>query len=633
MADNSHKNNVFRLEIPSNGHLNPIIGPIIRAALERLMSFHLLNKLYEELTEREGGCFITKTLQALDVKYEISEEDIRRIPASGPAVVVANHPFGGIEGMIIASILRMVRPDVRIMANYLLSYIPDIADMFFFVDPFKKKDSYRMNVKSLRETVLWVKQGGMLVVFPAGEVSHVDLQKREVTDPKWDTSVARIIRKTASPALPVYFDGSNGILFNLAGLIHPLLRTAMLPHEFLNKAKKTIRVKIGNLVSFNRLCKIESGEAVMDYLRLRTYLLANGTELRRKRRFPLGIPFNLPKGLSEGTPEMTPIAPAENPDVMRGEIAALPEEQILARHGQYTAASAWSWQIPSILREIGRLREITFRAGNEGTGKAADLDQFDSHYLHLFIWNSDKNEIVGAYRFGKTDEILMKQGIKGLYTSTLFKYGEQFLDKISPALEMGRSFVRQEYQRSYLPLLLLWKGIGQIVSSNPKYRYLFGPVSINKDYSGASAQLIVSFLKMTSYIPSLARYIRPKTPLRPEPVTGWDTGTALSFVRDIDDISELIAAIGDSDCVAHGQSPTELTPPKGVPILLRQYLRLGGKLIGFNIDHSFGDCLDGLILVDLTLTEPALLTRYMGKEGIDAFYKYHGKAVAPALSA
>ncbi|MBF0487461.1 MAG: lysophospholipid acyltransferase family protein [Nitrospirae bacterium] len=623
MADSSHKNNVFRLELPSNGHFYPII----RAALERLMSFDRLNKLYEELTKREGGCFVTKTLQALNVKYEISDEEIRRIPASGPVVVVANHPFGGIEGMIIASILRMVRPDVRIMANYLLSYIPDIADMFFFVDPFKKKDSYRMNVKSLRETVLWVKQGGMLVVFPAGEVSHVDLQKREVTDPKWDSSIARIIRKTASPVLPVYFDGSNGILFQLAGLIHPLLRTAMLPREFLNKEKKTIRVKVGGIVSFNRLSKIESGDAVMDYLRLRTYLLANGTEPKRKRRFPFSLPFNPTKGVSEGA---VPIAPAENPDVMRDEIAALPEGQILVRHGQYTAASAYSWQIPSILREIGRLREITFRAGNEGTGKAADSDQFDGHYLHLFIWNSDKNEVVGAYRFGKTDEILMKQGIKGLYTSTLFKYGEQFLDKISPALEMGRSFVRQEYQRSYLPLLLLWRGIGQIVSDNPRYRYLFGPVSINKDYSGASAQLIVSFLKMTSYIPSLARYIRPKTPLRAESVPGWDSGSALSFVRDIDDISELVAAIGDSEGVAHDQPPAELTPPKGVPILLKQYLRLGGKLIGFNIDHSFGDCLDGLILVDLTTTEPALLTRYMGKEGLNAFYKYHGKAAVSA---
>ncbi|MCG6551682.1 MAG: 1-acyl-sn-glycerol-3-phosphate acyltransferase [Candidatus Magnetominusculus sp. LBB02] len=196
MADNSCKTNIFRLELPSEHRFNPIV----KAALERLMSFDRLNKLYGQLPS--GGCFISKTLQALDVKYDISENDIRHIPATGPAVVVANHPFGGIEGLIIASVLRAVRPDVKIMANYLLSYIPDIADMFFFVDPFKKKASYRMNVKSLRDTISWVKQGGMLVVFPAGEVSHFDMQKRVVTDPKWDASIARIIRKTGSPAMP-----------------------------------------------------------------------------------------------------------------------------------------------------------------------------------------------------------------------------------------------------------------------------------------------------------------------------------------------------------------------------------------------------------------------------------------------
>lgn len=283
------------------------------------------------------------------------------------------------------------------------------------------------------------------------------------------------------------------------------------------------------------------------------------------------------------------------------------------------------------MREIGRLREITFRAGSEGTGKASDIDQFDAHYLHLFIWNEDKSEVVGAYRLGLTDEILTKQGIKGLYTSTLFRYGQRFLDKISPALELGRSFVRVEYQKNYVPLLLLWKGICQIVATNPKYRYLFGPVSINKDYSGASSQLIVSFLKMTSYVPSLAKYVRPKTPLRSEPVAGWNAATALSFVRDIDDVSELIAAIGEPETAQPGQA--ELSTPKAVPVLLKQYLRLGGKLIGFNIDHSFGDCLDGLILVDLTITEPSLLRRYMGKEGVEAFYNYHRKEMGDNLCA
>ncbi|MCG6551681.1 MAG: lysophospholipid acyltransferase family protein [Candidatus Magnetominusculus sp. LBB02] len=393
-----------------------------------------------------------------------------------------------------------------------------------------------------------------------------------------------------------------------------------------NKRNKTIRVKTSTVIPFHRLSKIETDEAMIEYLRLRTYLLANSPELKAKKQLQFRLPGNLAQLLRKNATPPLAIVQPENPETMRREITALPESLILARQGEFTAICAYARQIPSVMREIGRLREITFRAANEGTGKAADIDRFDSHYLHLFIWNSEKNEIAGAYRLGKTDEILNEHGTKGLYTTTLFRYGQRFLDKISPALEMGRSFVRPEYQKSYVPLLLLWKGIGQIVAANPQYRYLFGPVSINKDYSATCSRLIVSFLKMTSYIPSLARHVRPKTPMRAERIAGWEPEAAMSFVRDIDDVSELIAAIAASEGIASQNE--QLSPPKAVPILLKQYLRLGGKVIGFNIDHSFGDCLDGLILVDLTLTEPAVLSRYMGKDGIDAFYKYHGRTSA-----
>ena len=299
-----------------------------------------------------------------------------------------------------------------------------------------------------------------------------------------------------------------------------------------------------------------------------------------------------------------------NPDILAAEVRSLPGDQALVESGELAVFHATMEQIPHLLFEIGRLRELTFREVGEGTGRELDLDRFDEYYHHIFIWNRVKKEVVGAYRLGQADEIAKRSGTDGLYTGTLFAFKPELLERLGPALELGRSFVRPEYQKSYAPLLLLWKGIGRYVADNPRYRTLFGPVSITNWYRPLSRHLMVRFLEQHACLPELARLVSPRNPHRKRLPAGWDDARISAVVRD--DIEDLSDVVSDID---PGRS--------GVPILLKQYLKLGGKLIGFNNDPAFGNVLDGLIVVDLASTDRRILERYLGREGAESFLSYH----------
>ena len=593
---------IFRLNPSFRDPLRGKLFSVFRGSLERLLFFNQLNRMYAEIRKNDTSDFLKEVLDVLSVGYRLSDLDFSRIPRNGSVIVVANHPFGAIEGIVLASILCSARSDVKIMANYLLECIPELREMFFPVDPFGKRHSIDRNVKPLRETIRWLKGGHVLGVFPAGEVSHLQLRTRKVIDPEWNGTIARIVRKTEAPVLPVFFKGSNGALFQLLGLLHPRLRTVMLPHELLNKSYKKVEVRIGSLISFDKLKRFDSDTAMMEYLKVRTYLLenrGNGEGEGRKASF-----FPKKRGI---LPE--PVIPPVASDLMVEEICALSPDQTLVETGDHLVFHAEAQQIYHVLREIGRLREVTFRQVGEGTGKSVDLDRFDDYYVHLFVWNRAKKEIVGAYRIGRTDEILDRYGRKGLYTSTLFRYKPELLKLVNPALELGRSFVRSEYQKTYSPLLLLWKGIGHFVSRNPQYQFLFGTVSINNEYHAASKHLMVSFLRRNNYTADLARFVKARTPLQNGRFRNRNFKVAPSLISDVEDLSALIADIESTQ--------------KGIPVLLRQYLKLGGKLLGFNVDPKFSNVLDGLILVDLTRAELRILERYMGKEGAESFMQYH----------
>src|SRR5262245_29220524 len=299
---------------------------------------------------------------------------------------------------------------------------------------------------------------------------------------------------------------------------------------------------------------------------------------------------------------------------LQAEIDALPPDQRLVDRGRFHVYCVHAAQIPRALQEIGRLRELTFRAVGEGTGRCSDIDLFDAFYLHLFVWDVHAAAIAGAYRLGLVDQILARHGKRGLYTHSLFKYRTRMLDSLSPAIELGRSFVRAEYQRSFAALPLLWAGIGRFVERSPQYAVLFGPVSISARYALASRRLIVEYLSAHRTHTRLACEVTPRRPYHARPRTAEPGGVASATPESMHELSQRIAQLEHDG--------------KGVRVLLRQYLALCGKALGFSLDRDFADTLDALIMVDLRTVEDAVLIRYMGKRGAAAFRAYHALAVA-----
>lgn len=578
--------------------------------LERGVGLHKLADIYHHsVMLSQSDEFWRAGLRSMEMTYEIASGDIERIPEEGPVVVVSNHPFGGIEGLILADLLRRRRPDSKVMASYLLSRIPELHEVFVLVDPFESDHAASRNMRAVRESLRFLQNGHALGIFPAGTVSHLHLSNREVSDPAWHPSTAWMVRKTKATVIPVYFHGKNSSFFQAAGLIHPLIRTALLPREMMRKRHLSVPVHIGTPLNWDKLEAFDNDRDLIDYLRLRTYLLKGKAKAAGRRSMKKKRKEAEKAAKVKNSPK--PIIDALDPEVLSNEIAALPPEQKLGEQREHAVYYAEGPQIPNLLREIGRLREVSFREVHEGTGEALDLDKFDDEYVHLFTWNHDKREIVGSYRMGKTDEIQRDKGLDGLYTRTLFDYGPDLIARIGNSLELGRSFVRPEYQRNFGPLMLLWRGIGKYVARFPQYRTLFGTVSINAQYQNISQQLIAKFLDGSAFDSELASLIQPRHPFKRKGIPGLAKKKQLpEGVKDIRDISDLIAEVEASQT--------------SVPVLLRQYLNLGGKVIGFNIDASFGHVLDGLIVVDLTKTDPKLLGYFMGEAEAATFLDYHG---------
>jgi putative hemolysin len=594
--------------MPIHGpHAKPTRQPVLSRVAgfpEFAAKFTPLGKvrdLYRRVQECPNGFKLESLLAAMRIRLRIDATDQARIPVGGPVVVVANHPYGILDGAILTVLLTRVRPDVKILANFLLGDIPELAEHCIFVDPFQSDRSIASNRRALREALSWLDRGGLLAIFPAGEVSHLQMPVAQIADSEWNEIAVRVIRRTGASALPVYFCGHNSVGFQLLGMIHPKLRTAFLLQEFLQQEGKTIEVRIGSEVPNQSIAEIERDRDAVEYLRWRTYLLG-----RRKKSEP-SWPATLRSRFILKVQE--PIAPGGDPSQLAGEIARLPKDFCLAENGDLAVYLGSARETPELLREIGRLREITFRQVGEGTGKSLDLDRFDHYYWHVVLWNRCKGELVGAYRAGNTADILAGYGISGLYTSTLFRYSEHLFEKLGPALELGRSFVRPEYQRQYAPLLLLWKGIARLIAIHPEIPVLFGAVSISNDYSEASREMIYRFFETRMQEDELAGLIEPRQPFRSGLLHRWDCRAMCNALRDLDQLSQPII-----DLEADGKS---------LPILLRQYAKIGGKLLAFNVDRKFSNVLDGLVVVDLRQTDPAVLERYMGREAAARFRGLH----------
>ena len=538
-----------------------------------------------------GAAFARNLLEAFEIRFEVDRADLGRIPRQGAALVVANHPFGIVEGLILPVLLGSVRDDYRIVANSILASLGGLRDVLVPVNPFETTQANFENRRPLRACLEWLSRSGLLAMFPAGEVAHLDWMEHSVTDPPWKTTAARFALRARCPVIPVFFEGANSLSFQLTGAIHPRLRTMSLAREFRKLRCKTIPLRIGSPIPYSVLKAYGEPERVTEYVRSRTFFLSY-----RPRRAALHTPC----GAMEARPA-TIVEPATK-RLLSEELAALPANCELIRNGDFTVYLAGARQIPRMLLEIGRRRELAFRLVGEGTGRQIDLDWFDDHYYHLFLWNRVDSRLAGAYRLALTSEVLERFGIRGLYTSTLFRYQPRFFDRLGPAIELGRSFVSPEYQKSYSPLLLLWKGITRFIQQRPEAGVLFGAVSISRDYRAASRGLMATYLSARA-THDLARLVAPRVRFRAPESTS--IRRLASVAANIEDISLSI-----SDIEADG---------KGIPVLIRQYLKAGGKLLALNVDPHFSDALDALLLADLRTAPPAILERCLSRTDAKAF--------------
>jgi putative hemolysin len=441
----------------------------------------------------------------------------------------------------------------------------------------------------------------MLAMFPSGEVSHMRLPDLIIADPEWNSMAARLVRTTGADALPVFFLGRNSATFQALGLLHPRLRTARLISEFLLQTDRQVEVRIGSPVPAQTVRDAGTDAEAASYLRWRTYILAERSSHSRHgfRSLSTWLPMKKQQ-------EVAARVPRER--VLR-DLEGLGEEHCLYRNREFSVYLAEARQIPDLLEEVGNLRETTFRAVGEGTGNSCDLDRFDYHYKHILLWSNLNRELAGAYRMGLTSEILPDRGVAGLYTNTLFRYDDSFFEQLGPAIELGRSFVCPEYQRQYSPLLMLWKGIGRYLAQHPEFPVLFGAVSISNRYSHWSREMIVRFFREQPGNAELAKLVNPRTPFHPRRIN-W--GERMAACAKLEELEQLTAPISD---VEHDG--------KGVPILIKHYAKLGGRLVSFNVDRNFSNALDGLVVVDLRQADPTVLGRYVGQDGIEALQRYH----------
>jgi putative hemolysin len=549
----------------------------LKGATDVLMDLLRLNKLndvYDKFSGEDAVSFCSGVLRLMGIKYEVSEEELKRIPKSGPFIIVSNHPYGGIDGVILIKTLVEQRPDFKIMGNFLLERVEPLQPHLISVNPFESRKGARSSHLGIKEFISHIEAGHCAGIFPAGEVSSIKLGKGTITDREWQFAALRLLKKANVPIVPVYFHGSNSILFHLLGLLHPALRTAQIPAEMLKRRNKKIVLRIGKPISVDDQQQFDDIKRFGRFIRQKVYLL--GKPLTVNRFFLKGI---LP------APKQQEIIAAVEPTLMEQEFAALLPEQHLLTHKDYELYLAPAESISNVLTEIGRLRELTFRDVGEGTNKEIDVDEFDLYYHHLVLWDRKERKLIGAYRLGLGQGIMAQYGPKGFYFQTLFRLDPQFRSTLETTIELGRAFIVKEYQNKPYPLFLLWKGLTITVLRNPQYRHFIGCVSISNNFSKVSKKLIIEFVKKNYFDNKLAQYVHPRNRYK---------------VRLKKDTKALIEETSNMDMNSVDRFIEEFEPGGlRLPVLLKKYVKQNARIIGFNVDPKFNYALDGLMILDL----------------------------------
>ncbi len=556
---------------------------------ERLLGFHHFNVAHSKIEDdQKAGCtdnFFKLACKHLPLNYEL--KGLENIPAEGACVIVSNHPHGMSDGLMIGDIAMKVRSDVRIVVNEFLHCVRGMRPYQITVDVYGGENAKRANMSGMREILKWLRDGHCLIIFPSGSAASWSEADGRVIDDPWQENMAAIIRKTGATVVPMHFSGQNGALFQLVTRLCKEKRSALLAREIKRDCRTLHQVRVGKAIPASRLELLETDAALSDYLRLSSMLLRYSDAAA--------------SSASENPRSMAPIAESSSADALQKEIDSLPDEEHLLYTHKSTGLQVYAapgHKIPVLLKEIGVQREITFRAVGEGSGTACDTDEYDLYYEHLIMWDPAEKRIAGAYRMGRTDAIVTSRGVTGIYNSEFFTLGNEFVNYVKNGLEMGRAFITAPYQKHPASLDTLWMGIGHFVRKYPQYRYLYGTVSVSSDYTVRSRALMYEYLKCHCMDKALAEHVQAKTPPTGMDLLSEDARLLPAGLADLRLLSAMV-----SDMEPDGRS---------IPVLLRQYLRLNGRMVSFNVDAEFGDTLDCLVVVDLYNAPDRLISRYCG---------------------
>lgn len=577
----------------AGGHLMPEF--LINLG-ERWLGLHALNVAHERIDDdMDAGSpdnFFKLACKHLNLLYDL--DGLENIPAEGPCVIVCNHPHGMSDGLMFGDVAMRVRQDIRIVVNEFLHCVRGMRPYEITVDVYGGEAAKRANMAGMREILRWLKDGHCILVFPSGSAATFSWQDKRVIDDPWQTNIASLIRKTGATVVPMHISGRTGIFFQIVSMISRGLRANFLPREIKRDGRMRHHISLGAPIRPAAYAGVESDAALSDLFRLRSMLLRYDQKQAKKN--------------GAATPaETTPLAQSDTAEQLQQEIDNLPEDALCYKSDSsplwvYAAEAA---AIPRLLREIGIQRERTFRNVGEGTGTPCDLDAYDQHYIHLIMWDHNERRIAGAYRMGRTDKILAAHGgIRGIYNAAFFRFSKKIQQVLAQGLEMGRAFITPEYQRLAASLDTLWMGIGRYLNKHPEYRYMYGTVSISSEYSDASRSLILSFLRANCMNTQLEQEVKAYYP--PNDL-GLQSEDARLLPTAVPDIKALSAIISDLEGGV-----------RGIPVLLKQYLRLGGRMLSFGIDDNFGNTLDCFVLVPLDDTPDRIRRRYRGKEYCDA---------------
>ena len=558
--------------------------PIVSAVM-RLAKINKVNDLYDKIKDLEGQVFFDKLLEELNVKYLAFQEDLAKIPKTGPFILVSNHPLGALDGVIMCKILTEIRPDFKVMGNFLLTKIKPMEPYVISVNPFEKRKEAYSSMSGMREALKHLSEGGCLGIFPAGEVSNKNNEYNEILDKEWQEPALKLIKKAQVPVVPMYFHAKNSKLFYNVSKIHPDLQTLMIPAEMVNKREKPIKIRIGRPVTPKILNEYETPKELGEFLRKKVYMMKSYFEDRKSVAEFLKVKnLNIsPKeevvvqNIIDETPLAEILADRENLRKKEG--------KMLFSNGDYEVYFTKFDEIPAMMREIGRQRELTFRAVGEGTNLPFDLDEYDKHYHHLILWDNVAQKIAGAYRMALGSEVMKNYGIKGFYTNSLFDFDQELQPFFKKVIEMGRAYISIEYQQKPLPLFLLWRGIVHVCLRNPEHKFLMGGVSISNRFSDFSKSLMIEFMRSHYFDPAVAQYVHPKNDYK---VYLSERDKSLFFEGLDDDLNKFDKLIDDFE------------PEMRLPVLIKKYIKQNAKVVAFNVDPNFNDAIDGLMYIRIS---------------------------------